>query len=97
MEQLESCFGPSMHHHVFPLPAFDLYVTRALTALHLYSHEELMEQLESTNRDLFLTSERLRSVEAQRMAAVKDSEAHQLSIQRLETECRALQAALKQR
>lgn len=56
-----------------------------------------MEQLESTNRDLFLTSERLRSVEAQRMAAVKDSEAHQLSIQRLETECRALQAALKQR
>lgn len=56
-----------------------------------------MEQLENTNRDLHLTSERLREVEAQRLAAVRESEALQQQMQEAEVERKASQAAAKRR
>ncbi|GFH29407.1 uncharacterized protein HaLaN_28054 [Haematococcus lacustris] len=61
------------------------------------SHEELMEQLESTNRDLFLTTERMRTVEAQRSVAVKEADTQRHLLQQLEAERKALQGALNQR
>eukprot|EP00967_Tisochrysis_lutea_P010615 scaffold12130_cov21-Tisochrysis_lutea.AAC.1 len=62
-----------------------------------YSHEELMEQLENTNRDLHLTSERLRKVEAQRLAAVREAEGMRVQMQQMEVERKAQLAAAKQR
>mmetsp|Transcript_13704 Transcript_13704/g.36706 ORF Transcript_13704/g.36706 Transcript_13704/m.36706 type:complete len:869 (-) Transcript_13704:372-2978(-) len=61
------------------------------------SHEELMEQLENTNRDLHLTSERLRKVEAQRLAAVREAEGMRVQMQQMEVERKAQLAAAKQR
>ena len=56
-----------------------------------------MEQLENTNRDLHLTSERLRKVEAQRLAAVREMETMQQHMQEVEVERKASQAAAKRR
>lgn len=56
-----------------------------------------MEQLESTNRDLYLTTERLRGVEAQRIAAVRESESLKQQVAQLESEKKALHASLKTR
>jgi hypothetical protein len=39
-----------------------------------------MEQLESTNRDLQLTTERMRTVEAQRIAANKEVEMQRMQV-----------------
>jgi hypothetical protein len=39
-----------------------------------------MEQLESTNRDLQLTTERMRTVEAQRIAASKEIEMQRMQV-----------------
>jgi hypothetical protein len=39
-----------------------------------------MEQLENTNRDLHLTTERMRTVEAQRIAAAKEVELQRLQV-----------------
>ena len=72
--------------------------THAHTLHHQFcSHEELMEQLESTNRDLHLTSERLRKVEAQRLSAVREVEGMRLQVLQMELDRKAMQAAAKQR
>lgn len=63
----------------------------------LCSHEELMEQLENTNRDLHLTSERLRKVEAHRLTAVREAEEMRAQMQAMEVERKAMAAAAKQR
>ncbi len=56
-----------------------------------------MDQLESTNRDLQLTSERLRTVEAQHLASTREGEAQRQHILGLESEHRAAQAKLRQK
>ena len=67
------------------------------TPVHARSHQELMEQMESTSRELHVTSERLRGVEAQRIVAVREAEAQRVQLSTLESERKLLQAALKQR
>jgi hypothetical protein len=64
---------------------------------HVRSHEELMEQLESTNRDLQLATERNRSLEAQHLAATREVETQRTQIAQLKLEAGALEAALKQK
>ena len=61
------------------------------------SHQELMEQMESTSRELHVTSERLRGVEAQRIVAVREAVAQQVQLSTRESERKVLLAALKQR
>lgn len=56
-----------------------------------------MEQLESTNSDLQSTSERLHTVEAQRLAAVRETEAQRQHVLTIESEHRGLLATLKVR
>jgi hypothetical protein len=56
-----------------------------------------MEQLENTNRDLHLTSERLRKVEVQRLTAVHEAEEMRSNTQLMEQERKVMQAAAKQR
>ncbi len=56
-----------------------------------------MEQLESTNRDLQTTSDRLRTVEAQHLTVTRELEAQRRENQNLETAQRALKAALQQK
>ena len=61
------------------------------------SHEELMEQLESTSRDLQISTERIRAVEAQRLAANRELEALTQQFRQADVERKTLLAALKQR
>eukprot|EP00798_Chlamydomonas_sp_ICE-L_P018915 gene18915-25475_t len=61
------------------------------------SHTELMEQMEDTSRELHITSERLRGVEAERIVAVREAEGLRANTSALEGERKALQSALKQR
>ncbi|KAG2449899.1 hypothetical protein HYH02_000005 [Chlamydomonas schloesseri] len=61
------------------------------------SHQELMEQIESTTQELGSMSERLRSVEAQRIAAVRDAETLRARVTHLEALAADLQAGLKQK
>lgn len=61
------------------------------------SHQELMEQIESTTQELGSVSERLRSVEAQRIAAVRDAETLRARVTHLEGLAADLQAGLKQK
>jgi hypothetical protein len=61
------------------------------------SQQELMEQLDGAVQELHSTSERLRSVEAQRLAAVRDAEHQRSHAAQLETRCSELDAALRLR
>ena len=63
----------------------------------LRSQEELMESLESTHRELDATSERLRTVEAQRIAATREAESLRHRLEQAEQLGRSLQAGLRQR
>ncbi|KXZ51070.1 hypothetical protein GPECTOR_14g55 [Gonium pectorale] len=59
------------------------------------SHQELMEQVESTTEELRSTYERLRAVEAQRLAAVHDAETLRTRVTQHEAHIQELQGALK--
>ncbi|GAX73677.1 hypothetical protein CEUSTIGMA_g1128.t1 [Chlamydomonas eustigma] len=61
------------------------------------SQEELMHSLESAHRELHTTSERLRSVDAQRLTFSRESEELKLQLAQAEKHIRALTAELKQR
>ncbi|GIL51226.1 hypothetical protein Vafri_7292 [Volvox africanus] len=60
-------------------------------------HQELMEQIESTTQELHKTSERLRGVEAQRLAAVRESELLRAKTEQQEGVINEARASLKQR
>ena len=56
-----------------------------------------MESLESTHRELDATSERLRTVEAQRIASAREAESLRHRLEQAEQLGRSLQAGLRQR
>ncbi|PNH11227.1 hypothetical protein TSOC_001940 [Tetrabaena socialis] len=60
-------------------------------------HQELMEQVESSTRELHATSDRLRSVEAHRLSSVREAESLRAQVARLEEQNKGLQSGLKQR
>lgn len=57
----------------------------------------MLEQLESTHRELHATGEKLRSTEAQRLVSARTAETLRLQLTEVSTENAALKAALKQR
>ncbi|KAG1662943.1 hypothetical protein FOA52_006696, partial [Chlamydomonas sp. UWO 241] len=61
------------------------------------SHEGMLEQLESTHKELHATGEKLRSTEAQRQLAAREAEGLQQQLATAGMENAALKAALKQR
>ncbi|GFR52416.1 hypothetical protein Agub_g14988 [Astrephomene gubernaculifera] len=61
------------------------------------SHQELMEQVESTTEELRVTSERLRVVEAQRLASVRDAESLRTRSAQQEALIKEMQSNMKQR
>eukprot|EP00955_Chlamydomonas_euryale_P115485 366353-Chlamydomonas_euryale.AAC.5 len=61
------------------------------------SHEGMLEQLESTHRELHATGEKLRSTEAQRIVSVRDAETLRAQLAEATNQATALKAALKQR
>ncbi len=70
---------------------------RLLCAFHAGSHQELMEQVESTTEELHKTNERLRAVEAQRLAAVREAELLKARIEQQEAGLREARRSMKQR
>ncbi|GLI62014.1 hypothetical protein VaNZ11_004589 [Volvox africanus] len=61
------------------------------------SHQELMEQVESTTQELHKTSDRLRGVEAQRLAAVREAELLRARTEQQEDVINEARTSLKQR
>lgn len=65
--------------------------------IHAHRHQELMEQLENTTQELHETTERLRTADAERIAANKAMEGMRLQLMDLDAQHKGLQAGLRQR
>ncbi|EFJ48943.1 hypothetical protein VOLCADRAFT_117392 [Volvox carteri f. nagariensis] len=61
------------------------------------SHQELMDQIESTTEELHKTTERLRSVEAQRLTAVREAELLRARADQQEAVIKEARSSLKQK
>jgi chromosome segregation ATPase len=75
----------------------ELHVPHSAIGLARRSHEELMDQLESTNRDLQDTTQRARAAEAQHLAANRQVAALMERLQSTEQQEAALRDGVKHR